>query len=98
MKQYWIEGLYQNQKKSNNNKRQVQSPIIEPFYMSFWAESPEEALNAAIEEIRGGQWVEGPRISQSSEELRMRAMGAPELPGMEPAKKNSKSHRRESNP
>ena len=91
MKQYWIEGLYKSQTTSNRtNKRLAQAQPIEPFYMSFWAESPEEALNAAIEEIKGGQWVEGPRISQSSEEQRMRAIGAPELPGFEPVKKSHK--------
>ncbi|MDR3572887.1 MAG: hypothetical protein P4L50_03415 [Anaerolineaceae bacterium] len=88
MKQYWIEGLYKPNKITNSShKRAAQSATIEPFYMSFWAESPEDALNAAIEEIKGGQWLEGPRISQSSEEQRMRALGAPELPGFEPVKK-----------
>jgi hypothetical protein len=91
MKQYWIEGLYKSQSISKQtNNRKAQPLTIEPFYMAFWAESPEEALNSAIEEIKGGQWVEGPRISQTSEEQRMRAIGAPELPGFEAAKKDRK--------
>jgi hypothetical protein len=93
MKQYWIEGLYKPQKTSKHTNKRIpaQSSTVEPFYMAFWAESPEEALNAAIEEINGGQWLEGPRISQTSEEQRMRAIGAPELPGLEPMKKRRKS-------
>jgi hypothetical protein len=92
MKQYWIEGVYKPQKSSKHTDKgnHPKSITAEPFYMAFWAESPEEALNAAIEEINGGQWLEGPRISQTSEEQRMRAMGAPELPGMLPVKKSRK--------
>jgi hypothetical protein len=94
MKQYWIEGIYKPQKsvKHSTKSAPAQSSTVEPFYMAFWAESPEEALNAAMEEIHAGQWLEGPRISQTSEEQRMRAIGAPELPGMEPVKKKSKGN------
>jgi hypothetical protein len=93
MKQYWIEGLYKLQKTSKHTNKRIpaQSSAVEPFYMAFWAGSPEEALNAAIEEINGGQWLEGPHISQTSEEQRMRALGAPELPGLEPVKKRHKN-------
>ncbi len=73
MKRYWIEGAYAPKGKG---KKQ-----LEPFAQLFWAESQEEALRMANEALNGGEWRDGPRISQKSEEQRMRSMGAPELPG-----------------
>lgn len=73
MKQYWVDGVYiaAGRKKSAGG---------EPFYRSFWADSPEEALRMASEAIEGGKWVSAPKISTTSEEERMRRQGAPELP------------------
>lgn len=76
MKQYWVEGVYI----ASGKKKTVQSGGREPFYESFWAESPDEALRMAAESIQSGKWVDGPRICKTSEEERMRKMGAPQLP------------------
>ena len=46
------------------------------------AESPQEAVKISTQELKGGQWVQAPRVSQTSEAQRMRALGAPELPGL----------------
>ena len=40
------------------------------------------AIQVATAELAGGEWTEGPKVSQISEEQRMRSMGAPELPGL----------------
>jgi hypothetical protein len=39
----------------------------------------------------GARWIEGPVIAEKSEEQRMRAMGAPELPGLGLVSKNIKT-------
>ena len=42
-----------------------------------------EAQQAAVARyLNGGAWVDGPRVSLTSEAERMRSLGAPELPGM----------------
>ncbi len=92
MQQYWVEGLFVTKKglqKAHKN-RQIAPTDIEPFYRSFWANSQKEALQAATEQLDGGQWTEGPVVSQISEEERMRALGAPELPGLGKASKSKK--------
>ncbi len=89
MEQYWVEGLFVTKKgltKARKAGRIAQSDI-EPFCMSFWANSPEEATQFATEKLNGGQWTEGPHINKHSEEQRMRAIGAPELPGLLVAEK-----------
>lgn len=95
MQQYWVEGLYRGKKgKAKGGKA---SPLnIEPFAKSFWANSPEEALRMASEELAGVQWVEGPRVNTISEEQRMRAMGAPELPGLGPTRKKATTRSKQS--
>ncbi len=93
MEKYWVEGLFVTRKglaKARKAGRIAQSDI-EPFCMSFWTNSEEEALKAAAEKLNGGQWTEGPHVTKTSEEQRMRSMGAPELPGLSlPVKKNGR--------
>ncbi|MDD2695187.1 MAG: hypothetical protein PHD58_04620, partial [Anaerolineales bacterium] len=55
----------------------------------IWAENRAEALLLANQALAGGEWVEGPQVSQTSEEQRMRSMGAPELPGFSPREKSA---------
>ena len=83
MDQYWVEGLYiaGNNLQKVRKSGQYSETDVEPFSKSFWANNPNEAIQAANDHLKGGEWVEGPRIVQRSEEQRMRAMGAPELPG-----------------
>jgi hypothetical protein len=83
MQRYFVEGLFVSKaglKKAQKSGR-VNPGDVEPFAQAFWAESPAEALQMASEAIAGGQWTEGPRLSDQTEEQRMRQMGAPELPG-----------------
>jgi hypothetical protein len=84
MEQYWVEGLYVSKralKKAKKAGKFAQSDI-EPFARSYWANSPDEAIHLATQDLSGGEWTNGPRVSKTSEEQRMRAMGAPELPGL----------------
>ena len=83
MKRYYIEGLFishKNLKKVPKGEKPAPK-YIEPFARSFWANDPEEALAMATEALDGGQWLDKPKISLTSEEQRMRQAGAPELPG-----------------
>ena len=79
MEAYWIEGLYITRRgvlKARKNGKI--SPVdIEPFAKSFWANNAQEALQLATEAIHGGEWTEGPKVSRTSEEQRMRSLGAP---------------------
>ncbi len=85
MKRFYIEGTYTARSGAKKGPRGGKSAQgVEPFAQAFWAESAAEALQMANEAIAGGQWVEGPRLSDLSEEDRMRQMGAPLLPGFEP--------------
>ncbi len=43
-------------------------------------------------ELDGGEWTEAPRVSQTTEEQRMRSMRAPEFPGLSPRAPKSKKH------
>jgi hypothetical protein len=83
MKRYYVEGMFipraRLKKVSKGNKPAAGD--IEPFARSFWANTPGEALDMASEALEGGQWLETPKISLTSEEERMRRSGAPELPG-----------------
>jgi hypothetical protein len=101
MKRYYVEGLFiprKNLKKVRQGSRPVPKEV-EPFARTFWANDPAEALRLAAESLDGGQWLEPPRISLTSEEQRMRQAGAPELPGFAPTpvssgKKKGKSPQR----
>ncbi len=86
MKLYWVEGVYVP-KTGGGRKAGLAS---KPFSESFWAHSPLEAIQAAVQSLPGARWIEGPVIAEKSEEQRMRAMGAPELPGLGPVSKNKK--------
>ena len=77
MKQFWVEGLVLPKGAGRSKKS-----TVKPFSQSFWANTPQEAIQMAFDSIPGGQWVDGPSVSTTSEEQRMRALGAPELPGM----------------
>lgn len=87
MKQYYIEGLFiprNNLSKTRKGSKPAPKDI-EPFARSFWANDPEQALSMASEALAGGQWLDTPKISLTSEEKRMRRAGAPELPGFAPS-------------
>jgi hypothetical protein len=93
MEQYWVEGLFVSRQRIKKIKRsgKVVETDIEPFAKSYWANSPDEAIQFAIKELNGGEWTDGPRVTKTSEEQRMRTMGAPELPGLNlPVKKSRK--------
>jgi hypothetical protein len=83
MPYYYVEGIYLSKKALRRTMKsgRVGAGDVEPFARSFFAASPAEALQLAAEAIEGGEWVEPPRVSQTSEEQRMRQAGAPELPG-----------------
>jgi hypothetical protein len=83
MKRYYIEGLFISRKNISQAPpgSRPAPKVIEPFARAFWANDPEEALRLAAEALDGGKWLEPPKVSLTSEEQRMRAAGAPELPG-----------------
>lgn len=95
MKRFYIEGMYTARAENKKAARSAKGghSEIEPFAQAFWAESAAEALQMASEAIIGGQWVEGPRLSEQSEEDRMRQLGAPLLPGFEPPAKPTRKNR-----
>ena len=83
MQQYYIEGLFvprQSLRKASK-AGMLSRQYAEPFARAFWATNQEEALRMATEALDGGRWVDAPRVGQVTEEQRMRALGAPELPG-----------------
>ena len=84
MPYYYVEGLYATRQGVKNARKPGKFPDggIEPYARNIWANSPKEAVQLATEELQGGQWTDGPRVSQISEEQRMRSQGAPELPGL----------------
>lgn len=77
MQQYFVEGLYIPKKSLRKTNK-----TIEPYARVIWANTPVEAVQQASEELAGGQWVEAPTVSKTTEEQRMRQIGAPELPGL----------------
>ncbi len=83
MNPYWIEGLYVTRRGLAKAKKsgQITPADIEPFGRVIWAMNPEDALRLAAQELKGGQWTDGPRVSKTTEEQRMRNLGAPQLPG-----------------
>jgi uncharacterized Ntn-hydrolase superfamily protein len=82
MNHYWVEGAYIKAQDLKKAARRGPAGLSEPFARHYWADSPEEALAMALEDLCGGQWVGAPDISDSSEDQRMRDLGMPELPGM----------------
>ena len=92
MPYYYVEGKYLTKvgRRRSVKSGRVSANDIEPFSRSFWANSSSEALKLAEEALDGGEWLEPPRVSQTSEEQRMRQMGAPELPGLDTDKKRAR--------
>ncbi len=86
MPQYYVEGLFANKQGVKKKRKTGAYPTgsIEPYAKTIWANSPKEAIQIATSELEGGEWTEGPRLSQNTEEQRMRSMGAPEFPGLAP--------------
>ena len=84
MPQYYVEGLFANKRGVKKKNKMGTYPVntIEPYAKSIWANSPNDAIQFATAELEGGIWTEGPRVSQVTEEQRMRSMGAPEFPGL----------------
>lgn len=84
MPHYYVEGLYASGQAVKKQRKTGKSPAssIEPYAKSIWANSPREAIQVATAELEGGEWTDGPHVSQITEEQRMRAQGAPELPGL----------------
>ncbi|MBI9047070.1 MAG: hypothetical protein JEZ06_21470 [Anaerolineaceae bacterium] len=73
MKVFWVGGSYV--------PRQEHLSTMEPFSLTLSAKNKMHALQIATKALNGGSWVMKPKIKQSSEEKRMRSIGAPELPG-----------------
>jgi len=85
MKRYNVEGFYIPMKGSQRkNASQSNKPDkMEFFHSTVWANDAKEALKEATLLLNGGRWKEIPRISDMTEEKRMRKLHAPELPGLE---------------
>ena len=86
MEHYWVEGLFVTRRglKKSRKGSQIPKADTELFARSLWADNVEEAILLATQALNGGKWVETPKVSRKSEEQRMRLLGAPELPGLEP--------------
>ncbi len=84
MPQYYVEGVFATKQGVKKKHKTGAYPVnsLEPYAKTIWANNPKEAVQIATEELAGGEWTEGPRVSQRSEEQRMRNMGAPEFPGL----------------
>lgn len=84
MPQYYVDGVYANMQgvKKKNKTGSYPASSIEPYARTIWADNPQEAIQIATAELSGGAWIEGPRLSQMTEEQRMRSSGAPEFPGI----------------
>jgi hypothetical protein len=85
MPYYYIEGLYANSLGVKKKRKVGSYPknSIEPYARTIWANTPKEAVQKATDELEGGEWTEGPHLSQVTEEERMRSLGAPQLPGFQ---------------
>ena len=84
MPQFYVEGLFANkQGVKKKHKTGIYPPgSIEPYARSIWANSAKDAIQIATNELEGCDWTEGPKVSQVTEEQRMRSIGAPEFPGL----------------
>lgn len=94
MPQYYVEGLFTNKQgvKKYHKTGAYPPDSIEPYARAIWANNPKEAIQIATDELDGGEWTEGPHVSQITEEQRMRSMGVPEFPGLStrPSKKSKR--------
>jgi hypothetical protein len=95
MAQFYIEGVYATLQGVKKKQKTGSYPAnsIEPYAMTIWADNPEEALRLATEELGGGEWIEKPKISQVTEEQRMRLQGEPEFPGFSISAPKPKKHK-----
>jgi len=84
MPQYYVEGLFANWQGAKKKRTTGVYPpgSIEPYAKTIWANNPKEAIQIAATDLDGGEWTEGPHVSLTTEEQRMRSMGAPEFPGL----------------
>jgi hypothetical protein len=94
MPQYYVEGLFANKQGVKKKRKTGTFPVnsIEPYAKTIWANNPKEAIQIATVELDGGEWIEAPRVSQTTEEQRMRSMRAPEFPGLSPRASKRKKH------
>lgn len=96
MAQFYVVGLFANKQALKKKGKTGTFPpgTIEPFARTIWANSPREALQIATEELKGGEWTEGPKVARTSEGQQMRSMGAPEFPGFSQAPPTKKKYRK----
>jgi hypothetical protein len=94
MPHYYVEGSFATKQGVKRKQKTGAYPAnsLEPYAKTIWANSPKEAILFATEELAGGEWVRGPRVSQVSEEQRMRSMSAPEFPGLSTLPPKKKKH------
>jgi len=92
MRKYWIRGLFLKPTGVRKMKRigQIPQADLDTIEIACWAETPVEALQEVAHQFTAGKWIEGPEVVETSEEQRMRAMGAPELPGISVPKSRRK--------
>lgn len=83
MQPFYVEGLVLRSPAARGKGKGKQGHEIEPFGQVFWAQTAGDALRMANEALGNGQWLEGPTVSERTEEQRMRKLGAPQLPGFE---------------
>jgi hypothetical protein len=84
MPQFYVEGLFATRQGVKKKLKTGSYPAssIEPYAKSIWAESPRDAIRLATSELQGGEWTEQPKVSQVTEEERMRLLHQPEFPGL----------------
>lgn len=92
MPQYYVEGLFATRQGVKKKQKTGSYPAgsIEPYAKTIWAESPQVAIQVATFELQGGEWTEGPRVSLTTEEQRMRDSHQPEFPGLKVSASKSK--------
>jgi hypothetical protein len=68
MPQYYVEGLFANKQGVKKKRKTGTFPVnsIEPYAKTIWANNPKEAIQIATVELDGGEWIEAPRVSQTS--------------------------------
>ena len=86
MKTYFVEGAYIRRQVARKARGTAAESFgdVEPYAKAVWALDADDAVRIATEELEGGEWVEGPKVLKTSEEQRMRKLGAPQLPGFGP--------------
>lgn len=84
MPQFYVEGVFITKQAVKKARKlgKIAPGSCEPYAKTIWANTAKEAIQIATAELEGGEWTEGPRVGQVTEEQRMRSQGAPELPGL----------------